>query len=306
MKGLTLYLNKYYKMQKDIILVYRQDESSSWSDRCLFLGEKYSPHKSYNHRSILQNEIVIEFDEDSKEDNDKLATWVCSHLNEDKIAYSRWRSGNKSQHIHMFININNAVNLPLLKNSFMRYYGTFYRDKSGALCKDKPASDYRKILPDLRLCSVNHLIRAENGLHEKAQQQKSLMYSKNNFPDLNEIPESVWDRYQMQQRINASKRLTKPADNDELTEKIKVILNTSKFRQFEDGRERALFILIHYLKPSYTTKKEELVAYLCEWYKYSGGYKLDSGAIRHKINYHWNRSYQIETILDELLETIAI
>ena len=304
MRGLTLYLNKYYEMQKSIVLVKRSSNLSSWSDRCLFLDDKYSPHKQYNHRSVLQQEVVLEYDEDDKVANDKLATWVCSKLNADNIVYSRWRSGNKSQHIHIFIDTREAINIPLLKNAFLRHYGTYYLTVDGQYVKEKPVGEHRKVLPDLRLCANNHLIRAEHGLHEKTQVKKSLVYTKGNYPELNTVPTEVWDRYTRQQQFNATRRLTAEQETDELKKKMQMVLNSSAFRQFEDGRERALFILIHYLKPTYIEKKMELIKYLCDWYRYSGGYKLTEQQIRSKVNYHWNKTYRISNMLDELLESI--
>jgi hypothetical protein len=86
---------------------------------------------------------------------------------------------------------------------------------------------------------------------------------------------------------------------------LKYILTAHQFREAEDGRERALFMLIHLLKPKHTDKAE-LTKYLQEWYRYSGGTKLLDRDIERKVSYHWNRDYNItERFLDELLESIG-
>ena len=71
-----------------------------------------------------------------------------------------------------------------------------------------------------------------------------------------------------------------------------------------DGRERALFLLIHLLKSKNT--KGELQEHLIDWYKYSGGYKLTNEDIKHKIEYQWNRNYNFGTpYIKELLEDLG-
>ena len=62
-KNLTWWLRRYYPMQDNILLCYRPTLKSYWGDRCNYLSEDYIQSKAYNHRSILDNEVVIEFDE---------------------------------------------------------------------------------------------------------------------------------------------------------------------------------------------------------------------------------------------------
>lgn len=308
MKGLSSYLNKYYKYQEQIVLVCRKSERDNWSDRCLFLDDKYSAHKPYNHRSILTNEVVIEYDEDDPKVNQQVTSWAISKLNADNIIYSRWKSGGKSTHIHIMVDLQKAQNIPLLKNAFMRHYGTYYIDEQGKLYQDKPTDKVvKKILPDLRLCSVNHLIRAENGIHEKSGNKKSLVCIRGNYPELNPIPMAVWERYTRQQQLSITRRMMSPAEHTEDTkQKMNKLLNTTTFKDNHDGRERALFIIIHYLKPSYTDRKGEMIKYVTDWYKYSGGYKLTEQQIASKVHYHWPRDYRIERVLNELLEQLNI
>jgi hypothetical protein len=304
MQGLSYYLNKYYKMQDKIVLVNRKNPNDNWSDRCLFLDEHYSAHKPYNHRSILNNEIVIEFDYDDPEFNASMIRRVVERLNKDNITYAKWKSGNKSTHLHMFIEVGDCGNIPLLKNVVMRYYGTFYKTKDGKIHEEKPEEEYIKILPDLRLSAQNHLIRAENGLHETSGNKKTLLTTCGKFPEINPLKKEIWERYSLQQKINASRALMSHQNNDELKKKMKIILDSTEFRNYNDGRERALFILIHYLKESYKDKKQDLITYLADWYRYSGGHKMSKQDIERKVSYQWHRSYRIDNMVDELLESI--
>jgi hypothetical protein len=306
MKGLSYYLNQYYKMQDKIVLVNRKNPSDNWSDRCFFLDDNYSAHKPYNHRSILNNEVVIEFDYDDADFNASMIRRVVERLAVDKIVYAKWKSGNKSTHLHMFIDVGDCGNVPLLKNVTMRYYGTFYKTADGTIHNNKPDGvEYTKILPDLRLAAPNHLIRAENGLHESSGKKKTLLTTYGNYPKVNPVAEEIWAMYVRQQKFNATRALMSSQNNDELKKKMKIILDTTEFRNYNDGRERALFLLIHYLKETYKDKQADLVTYLSDWYKYSSGTKLTRSDIERKVSYQWNRTYRIDHMVDELLESVG-
>jgi hypothetical protein len=87
--------------------------------------------------------------------------------------------------------------------------------------------------------------------------------------------------------------------------KLKWILTSPNFKEHNDGRERALFLLIHVLKHKY--EKDELVSYLQNWYRYVGGNKLNPYQIKGKVYYQWDRNYSFgESYLNELLESIGV
>lgn len=287
MNTLTTYLMKYYKLQDKILLVYRSSLHSTWRDRCFYLDEKYNPNTPYNHRSVLNNEVIIEYDNDDPEENKRLIKEVAKRLDKDGMKYSLWSSGNKSIHLHIFIDIKEAHSIPLLKKTFIRYY-----------TKDLP-------LPDLQVCAPNHLIRAEFGIHEKTGKAKERIYSSAGYPVVNEVPAKIWDFYSENRRESLARRIVR--NDSELTalKGFKYIVTAHEFREAEDGRERALFMLIHVLKPQYKDRKEDLIKFLQEWYRYSSGHKLTEKQIEQKVNYHWNRVYSIsENYLNELLESI--
>lgn len=287
-RTLTTYLNGYYNIQDQIVLVSRLSPATNWSDRCLFLDEQYDCRKHYNHRSILRNEVVIEFDDSSTEKNREYADVVRKRLKADGFVVAQWYSGGKSTHLHTFIDPKECGRVPLLKNVFIRHY-----------CKDLP-------LPDLRLCADNHLIRTEYGLHERADKYKKLIRVDSEYPRIKQISPNIWERYVYETRRVVRRRVSTDVNKVADLPGFKYVVTSHEFKEADDGRERALFMLIHTLKSEYKGRKGEFLRYLIDWYKYSGGHKLTDRDIINKLNYHWKRDYTIsERYLNELLESIG-
>lgn len=288
MNTLTTYLTKYYKFQDKILLVHRSSLQDNWRNRCFYLDENYNSGTPYNHRSVLNNEVIIEYDNDDPKENLRLIREVANRLDADKLKYSLWSSGNKSVHLHVFIDTKEAHNLSQLKKSFIRYY-----------CKDLP-------LPDLQVAASNHLIRAEYGVHEKTGKKKEPIYRSKDYPVINEIPSTVWGKYSSDRRESLARSIIRNAGDLTSTKGFKYIVSAADFRSADDGRERALFMLIHLLKPQYKDKRDELIKFLQEWYRYSSGTKLTEKQIAGKIFYHWDKTYNFtEKYLNELLESIG-
>lgn len=284
---------KYHKIQNDILVVYRPTSKSSWGDRCLMYSKDFSPYKQYNHRSILKNEIIIEFDEPDMSTNKILANIVCSNLKEDNITHSMWYSGNRSYHIHFFIFIPNIKNIPTLKKTIMRHYG---KVELGGVT----------YLPDLGLANNNHLIRAEYGVNEKTNKFKEIVYKTRNYPIVHKLKDEIWATYVENMEKSLERKVKYDMTKLHTHPGFQYIANPSDFRLTDDGRERALFLLIHVLKERYRDKQDEFIRYLQDWYKYSSGTKLSDMDIERKIKYHWNREYLItEKYLDELLISIG-
>lgn len=297
-------LQELSKIQEQILVCHRPAGRSGWWDRCLFLSEEYDANKEYNHRSILRNEIIIEYDDDNKEINKQLTDKIISRLKEDNISYSKYFSGNKSVHVHLLVDVNGVMNLSLLKNAFIRYYTQNARWGT--------KEDDILPLPDMGLCG-DRLIRMEGGVHEKTGNHKEHLYTTTGYGELNKIPQPVWDLYdKMYERVLKwkSTKMSKEVAN---SEQVKLILDTVRFNKYGDGRERALFILIHMLKDHYKEKfpdneregKKALADFLSTWYKSSKGHKLTNIDVYNKVCYHYNRNYNmsivyINTFLEEL------
>jgi len=286
MKNLIDYLRELRKKQGKILLLSRLSTKHSWADRCYFLDEKYVQTKHYNHRNILYNEVVIEFDDEEVNKNLVLATEVGKRLAKDHIRYSLWHSGNKSYHIHTFIDHKDCKNIRLLKKVFMRYY----------------TRDF-DIKPDMRLAVDGHLIRAEYGIHEKSGVYKTLIKRSPDALRDNEVSSTVWGLYSKGVTTVIRRGISQDLAEVDKCTCVKYLSDSTLFRENEDGRERALFILIHALKKKHS--KEDLKTLLIDWYKYSGGYKLVDSQIEGKVNYHYHRNYGIYTMLVELLEDLG-
>ena len=285
MMNLNDYLREYYKKQKTILLVYRPSLKHSWGDRTLYLGDNYDQEKQYNHRIILEKELVIEFDDENPQINEQQAILVGKSLKRDGIKYSMWDSGNKSLHIHFFINTREVGNIRLLKKVVMRYY-----------------TEGMPVKPDMRLAAENHLIRAEFGIHEKSGRRKRPIFKSRDCFVENNLSQKIWQLYSTL-RTTTIKRRTATDLNDKCS-CLKYIASAEDFRENQDGCERALFILIHSgLKDKYT--RQQLEDYLWEWYRYVGGYKMSEQDIRQKVKYHYHRNYGTYSMIKELLEDLG-
>lgn len=286
MKALIWWLEKYYDIQEEIALVYRPDEESKWGNRCFYLGEGYNPNTAYNHRRILRNEVVIEFDNPDKKENLRLAQGVSKELKEIGVDHAIWFSGNKSYHVHCLLDMGAATNTAGVKRCFMRH-----------VCKEA--------LPDLQLAGDNHLIRAEWGVHEKTGKKKELIYRMQNYPRVSRIPPRVWVEYYQERRQAAFNAVS---SNVKIKEHpgFKFILESAEFKESDDGRKRALYLLTNVLKEDYREKKEELVKLLQDWYRYTGGRGLTDREVAQTVNYQWDKPYRIsERYLNEFLESIG-
>lgn len=285
MKTLSTYLDKYRVFQKEIPLIYRSSAKAWWNDRCIYLDENYSGMKKYNHRMILNKEIVIEFDEDEPVKNKELAESVIKKLIKDKIKYSLWHSGNKSYHVHFFLDFGDVVNSRLLKKSVMRYF-----------------TEGLDVLPDLQLAST-HSIRAEYGLHEKTGKFKTKLRESKGYPMLCPIPQGAWDRYIKEMEKVQKWKMSMSVNDVAESDLVKELLDTKNFDRLNDGRERIVFVLSNILCHKY--EKKELMRLLVDWYKYTNGKKLTEGQIRYKVHKAYQKSYTFtERYLNELIDDI--
>lgn len=290
MNTLTQYLREYYKYApQGITLVYRKSKDKGWNNRAVYLGENYNPLTPYNHRVMLPNECVIEYDFDNIELNRKYANIVTKRLRTDGFKVAKWASGNKSTHVHFLLDVGQATNIQLLKRVVIRHY-----------TKGLP-------IPDLQLCGNNHLIRAEYGVHEKTGKCKTLLSKDELYPCCSTIPKEVWELYYKEVSIVLNRKVSIDTKEFEQLPGIKHLFKTEEFKKYNDGRKRGLLLLLFALKDKYN--KEELVEYLFSWYKYNQGTDLTREDIVKKVHYYtvlkkyplsfWTR------YLNELLEDIG-
>lgn len=274
-------LHKLYP-EEPIMLLYRPSATSNWADRCIMYDKKYSPFKPYNHRSILNNEIVIEFDHDDKEVNKKVTLEVLKRLRDSNIAYSYWDSGNKSFHVHALVDIPEDVNRKYFKKAFLEAF-----------------TQGLEIKPDYAVCNNNHLIRAENGIHEKTGRHKTLLRSTEGYPKVSQGPERVLQIYRQREAI----RLSTPRPRDKNLSKstgVQYLLTHGT----KDGRTRALFILAQALRGS--QQEDEIIRTLQEWYQKTGG-KMSKSQVASEVRRHLKTEYSLsERYVNEFLEEIGV
>lgn len=282
--SLTTWLMRLHTHDQNITLAYHPTITSHW-ERCTYLGQDYDGCKPYNHRSILKNEIVIEFDEKEETENATRARKVEKKLEEDKIPYSKWKSGNKSIHLHVIINPKENEDVTLLKKIFMKHY----TEGIG--------------VPDLQLAIKGHLIRAEYGVHEKTGRKKQLIYASPEYPASVEIPETIVEKYHMELR----RQLNRPIFKESIKHlpAVKHLISAVDFKENKDGHERALWMLIQILKKDFQTI-QEAEKYFQGWYTLSGGTQLSKDDVKRKVKYHWNKDYTISASkINELLESLG-
>lgn len=281
---ILLTLNDY---QEDILLVYHPEVDSYWNDRCYFLKEGYSPHKAYNHRAVLDNEIVIEYDFPDKEKNKHWVNYASKKLRADGVQHSVWFSGGKSYHLHFFIKMPPDVNPVSLKRFLVKHYNNPF-------------------VPDLTLCNNNHLIRAEFGVHEKTGGLKLPYYDKGNPYALNIIKEELLEQFKGWVEKYPPKVLTEESAeeiNSQLLQDpfVKYLLDPYRFRSLRDGKKRALFCLVHVLKTEYP--KDAVIKRLEAWYSTLGG---DYRRVRGLVDYQWDKTYVVSRQLKDLKEELQV
>lgn len=286
-KARTL-LSYYYKnFQKDILLAFRPTINHSWGDRVKFLSKDFNPYKEYNHRMILDNEIIFEYDFPDLKLNKKYVDVICKRLNADGISWSKWFSGSKSYHLHLFVNPRKVNDLSLWKRTVTLYY-----------TKGLPR-------PDMQMCSP-HMIRMEYGVNEKTGNRKSFISKSKGFPSQSELPDSVWELYASRKRNSMSNKATYNTKDLTNSKEVRLLMDATTLKDAGDGRERALFFLIHILKVKYD-KRQDLEDFLVDFYKYSGGKTMSSSEVKRKVRYHWNRSYNISVnAVSNLLDDLGI
>jgi ribosomal protein S7 len=312
-RTLGSFLRYYYRYcQNNIVLVYRGKREDNWSKRCLYLDSNFHATLGYNHRTIMDCEVIFEYDEPDPKLNERLVAKVINKLKVDNIKYARWFSGNKSQHVHILLKSYDVRNPALFKNVIMRHYGTFYIDDKNNIW-EKEGVGRRKLYPDLKLASTGHLIRAEYGIHEKTQDNKELIFMSKEYPCKSKLPMHIFDQYQKAQELSVKQRVNQTVAQVAESETVKKLLNSVLFREgMNDGRERIMYQLIQVLKHKFKPKGEEgkkqLTNLMWDWYKYSStqGLKMTQEDVRRKVVYHWSHHWPVtEQSLKKTIEEVG-
>ena len=250
----------YYITLQPIEVVYRPNERVPWGrNRKMYDG---NCNYEYNHRTILDNEVVFDFDSEKMEENLDNSWLVCEKLVADNIDFSVWDTGNKGIHIHTFwSNLSEFKDRALMKKTILKHYAYGMN------------IDYQ--------LAGKHLVRMEYGKNEKRRSnEKQPLYFEGTI-QFNIINDNLIEQYKLELNRYIERRLTTPANVDEQI--IKDFLEGKYI--IKDGREKFLFFLINELKTR--IPQDELGTRLITWYRYSGGSKLSDQEIRIKVHYHY-------------------
>jgi len=140
-----------------------------------------------NHRVILKNEIVIEYDSEEQEKNKEATHEVIAWLRRRKIPYVVGWSGNKSYHVHVWIDVASITfsadtaewmkTLGLTAADFRNYvYQKFFYKR----LKDIETKTGAKL--DETLHNRNHLIREFGGVNQKTGKRKTFINDELELP----------------------------------------------------------------------------------------------------------------------------
>jgi hypothetical protein len=260
MEQIKQLLDEYSKYQP-VEVVYRPNERVTWGrNRKIYDGNCEHP---YNHRTILDCEVVFDFDSDKQEENIENSWKVCNLLGDDDIDFTVWDTGNKGMHIHTFWDgLHLFADRTLIKKTILKHYAYGMN------------IDYQ--------LAAKHLVRMEYGINEKKRTNNKMPLSDWSF-SFNRVPEFIIAEYKEELNKFLTRRIDTPIELDDTL--LKDFLE-GKF-EITDGREKFMFFLINSLKGKLV--KEDLVSRMQSWYAYSGGVKLSPQEIQRKVEYHINR-----------------
>jgi len=231
------------KSNKPLKIAYRDPFSKAWSEwKPFFGGTKItSLQRAYDiHRSILENEIVVESDYPEYERNVEAAKIIGAILQKKGFVPHFYYSGSKSIHIHVFLDFKRLVDSDMLLQeqilSLFKYKGHFINKFMEWLrtkiinCWDTKAKQF-----DENLIRASHLIRSELSFN-KFGYKTFLGY---NYKDLSYIPYICNENNSIKPKLGDIKisRLNNPS---ELLEEFITYLHRGKKRSKIDKPESSL------------------------------------------------------------------
>ncbi|KKL59494.1 hypothetical protein LCGC14_2214790 [marine sediment metagenome] len=266
------------------------------------------------HRSILKNEIIIESDYPTYEENYAAAKVIGKIIEGKGFEPMYYYSGNKSVHIHVFFDWDCLDGLdPIIQDQLRLLFkgrGWYFKRKFMEWLRTKMIScwdtDFKKF--DKDLIRANHLIRCElskNKLGYKAflgYSYKDMSFvpyicnEKNKiYPEIGkirlssphkiqEIVEEFIENTRKKTKLGMVRKKNNPLSNwginispESLRECVKVILSED-FQKAGDGLKRGFFILLNELKRVFEENQAKIIIH--DW-NAKMGFPLKD----HEINY---------------------
>ena len=275
------YLDYYTKDGIKVEVVYHPHSRIGWGrNRKWYDGIMDC---EYNHRSILNHEVVFDFDAPTKNENWINVVSVLKVFDNQKINYSLWSTGGDGYHIHTFWDgLEQISRLGVMKKTILKMYG------------GGKHIDYQ--------LAGKHLIRTEWGLYEKLcplrEVHKTLIIDKKGLSP-NELPSFLFKTYVRNIKKDFEKDLKKIEGVKGNDDRLNALMSGEL--KVRDGKERVMFYLIHKLKELHDY--DDVVKKITSWYHYNGGFKMTKSQIKSKVAYHWRKKYSFSaSYLDDFIK----
>ena len=211
--------------------------------------------RTYNHRAVMQNEVVLDLDDESKDKNSQGYLYMDARGREMKLKFSVWQTGGKGYHLHyIFEGLEKVHDIRLMKG----------------LLAEHILGPLETVLKWDRQLLGKHLVRMEGGMHERypGQYRYKTLWEDCGHLQPNKIPNSVWKKYRQEVIKSALYRLRRrhevPSGRHTPT-CLKHILSP-KYREHKDGGKRAIFIIASFFRK---VPDDELITLLKDYNKYN-------------------------------------
>jgi len=326
---------KSYSYQFKIAL--RNQEKDIWTkwkplnsaDREKYISN-YALEMAYEvHRSMLENEIIVESDFSTYKENLEVTKYLGKILEQKGFTPHYYFSGSKSIHIHLFLDYDKFVELsPELvekinfrfntKELFFQEFIQWIRKEIITVWGTKPNWF------DKGLINSTHLIRSEMSLNKKGF-KTFLGYKENKLPfeppicnvQTREYPEiATYEEPFVPSEIKYPVIESNPHNLEELIEVFLIVYESKlsqkknsrnfvrdpskirkevefmlsdKFKTLDDGYKRSMFIIINELKNKYS--HEQIEEIMVDW-NIRMGEPIKENEIKYRIK---NKRYTIST-----------
>jgi hypothetical protein len=290
-RGRSNMIIDYLQIDKDFKITFRDTVSNAWTKHqhpSKFKSELIS--FGYDmHRSMLYNELIIEADYETYQENLRAAQYIGTQLENLGFKPAYYFSGSKSIHIHVFIDFTGLFILPQRlqeeilckfesKQVFIREFMLWLRTEF-ITCDGLETYAF-----DKAFLSPSHMVRAELSLNKKGFKTyigkfcqdlpSSPIYctiENMEYPERAEYIESFYKypevhiqdflNYYNKILIERNNRSKKYAGLENKPKKVrasvKLLLAEVNIPKIIDGRKRIMFVLCNELKQVYTLAEAE-------------------------------------------------
>lgn len=237
--------------EKEVVRVaFHANQRSKWE----YADTQNMRSRKYNHRDVLPDEVVLDFDEEELSANIYWSNKVSEQLHRLGVKHSLWTTGGKGTHIHTFWEGLDEVAEP--------------RDLKNLLADWMIEGISVKV--DRQLMG-KHLVRFEWGHYEKALPDKKFkepVHAEDHFK-YNKIPGPVFEKYKKNVVDYALRRLRWKHSGVKYKYETPCCMKyiaSDEFAQHKDGGKRAMFVMASYYS---NLPNEELGPLLSRYNKYN-------------------------------------